>query len=298
MSANLQPARVGEWYREEPGALQRTTTDAAIDHVARRTVVVGLFDHSFERGIRRGTGTCIIIGGRYFVATAGHHFVNVPEPYRVGVMPLTTEPSRDIFLATAHHGRGGAGGDQVDVAWLELAAADAVGLGRDFITLDDILPHYAEVAGEPIFSYGFPDYMEITPRADGQTGFGFAVQGYATIILDPMTIEPRFRPDPAFDIFARYSTSALDGPLPKGRIAKLPDAPGLSGGGFWRLNIGKRGVWTPHDLKLVGIEHEWWPQGEWFRASRIYHWLRLVADDQPELRLEIEAALRTTAPTT
>ncbi len=292
MPGELHPTRVAEFYCEEPGQLQRAATDAAADYVARRTVAVGLFDPNYERGIRRGTGTCVSIRGTYLVATAAHHFVDVPEePFEVGVLALSNIPNRSIFRARRFNFRGGRAGDREDVAWLELSEATAHDLGREFLTLDGILPYYSGVPGEPLFSYGFPDHMEITPKEDGQAEFGFAVQSYATFVLPTKGIAPRFHPNPDFDIFARYSTRELVGTLPKGRVAKLPDAPGLSGGGFWRVNIGKRGIWTPDDVKLVGIEHEWWPDDEWFRATKVCHWLRLVADDHPATRREIEAAL-------
>jgi hypothetical protein len=289
--ANAHPPRVAEFYRAEPGQLQRAMTDVAGDFVARRTVVVGLFDPNCERVFGRGTGTCVSIGGRYLVATAGHLFIGVPEPYCVGVMPLTTTPSRDIFLATRHNRRGGGKTDPEDVAWLELSAATARVFGRQFLTLDGIDPHYAGAAGEPLFSYGFPDQVEITPKAHGQSEFGLSVQCYSTFVMAPTSIDPSCRPDPAFDIFARYSTRPLDENLPEGRVPKLPGAPGLSGGGFWRVNVNKLGIWTPDDLKLVGIEHAWLPEDEWFRATKICHWLRLVAHDHPDLASLIDPVL-------
>jgi hypothetical protein len=288
---SLHPERVMEFFREEPGQLQRATTDAAEDFVARRTVLVGVFDPNFECGIRRGTGTCILIGGRYLIATAAHLFVDLPESSRVGVMPLTTTPSGDILLAAAHNHCGGRDRDEVDVAWLELEEAPARQLGRDFLTLDGLEPHYDGVAGEPLFSYGFPDEVKITPKANGQSDIEFAVQSYSTVVLAPASIDPSFRPDPAFDIFARYSTRAVEGRLPEGRVPKLPGAPGLSGGGFWRISVNRAGIWTPSDLRLVGIEHAWQPEDEWFRATKVCHWLRLVADDHPDLRAMINSVL-------
>ena len=168
-------------------------TDVAGDFVAGRTVVVGLFDPNCERLLGRGTGTCVSICGRYLVATAGHLFIGVPEPYCVGVMPLTTTPSREIFLATRHNRRGGGKTDPEDVAWLELSVAAARDLGREFLTLDGIEPHYAGAAGEPLFSYGFPEQEEITPKAHGQSEFGLSVQCYSTFVIPPTSIAPSCR---------------------------------------------------------------------------------------------------------
>ena len=289
MTSDLHPARVAEWYREEPGDLQRATCDAVGEYIARRSVMVGLFDPGFEYPIRRGTGTCVSVGERRFVATAAHLFRDVPVPYRAALIPLTAAPSRDLFLPTGQNHRGGGGSDPVDVAWLELAEGTARDLGRDFLPLDGVEPHYSGMAGEPLFSYGFPE----TPAGpDGRPTFGdFPVQAYSTVVLDPATIDARFLPNAAIDIFARYSTRVVEGPLPDGRVARLPGAQGLSGSAFWRIDAGKHGIWTLDDVKFVGIQHQWCPEAEWFRATKVCHWLRLVADDHPELRPEIEAVL-------
>jgi hypothetical protein len=283
MSEDFHPPRVAEFYLREPPPLQRATLDAAADFVARRTVFVGLFDPNCERGLDRGTGTCIAVGGRYFVATAAHHFVDVPEkPYLVGVTPLSASPTREIFRATSHGYRGGGKGDPMDVAWLEVTERTAADLGREFLSLDGIETGGEDREGEPIFSYGFPFWMETTETAEGRA-FGLAAQCYSTVLLDARRIVAECAPDPTFDLFARYTAGPND-EIHEGRMANMPDARGLSGGGFWRFNIGKPTLWTPRDVKLVGIEHQYCPAGGWFRATKVHHWLRLVADDHPSLR--------------
>src|SRR5258708_19119987 len=130
----LHPDRVAEFYRSEPGGLQRAFLDAAADFVAHRTVMVGVFDIDCTRLIRRCTGTCVSIGDRYLIATVAHLFMNIPVPHCIGIMPLAATRSRAIFVASRHNKRGGALTDKEDVAWLELNEAAARELGRTFIT--------------------------------------------------------------------------------------------------------------------------------------------------------------------
>lgn len=84
-----------------------------------------------------GSGTCVLIGGRYFIATAGHVIKkHAPENYFI----TTPREESDLVLNVV-------GGNWVDddargdVGWLELDAVSAKISTRDFLPLQRIRTH-------------------------------------------------------------------------------------------------------------------------------------------------------------
>src|SRR5262249_42905360 len=74
--------------------------------------------------------------------------------------------------------------------------------------------------------------------------------------------------------------------------AGLPVPPGASGGGFWvfpRFENGR--IWSPEAFKLIGICRGWSKQNHELVATRIDHWMTLVAGDFPDTRPLIKDVL-------
>ncbi|MBP9112402.1 MAG: hypothetical protein KBF88_06305 [Polyangiaceae bacterium] len=101
----------------------------------------------------QGSGTCIIIEGRYFIATAAHVVPNLPaSDYWV-----LGEALRGGFFKRLGAGkRGGKPGDDLDIAWIEIHSNEAAALRSTFLTLERISPYSAEerddlvVMGSPV----------------------------------------------------------------------------------------------------------------------------------------------------
>ena len=65
---------------------------------------------------------------------------------------------------------------------------------------------------------------------------------------------------------------------------------GLSGGGIWLVPGQTGGVWSPTAAKLVSVQ--WSVESDkwrYLRATRIMHWLRLLATAYPDTRDDIRA---------
>src|SRR5262245_51611834 len=98
--------------------IQQEALKAARHAVRDRSVALVGFSETEPKGI--GTGTCISIDGRYFIATAAHVILPYPNERLLVVNP-TQAP-----LPIAGRGlRGGRDGDKDDIAWLELPEESA-----------------------------------------------------------------------------------------------------------------------------------------------------------------------------
>ncbi len=108
-------------------------------------------------------------------------------------------------------------------------------------------------------------------------------------------LEERHRlPDQELDVFIPYlkddEVVAL-GPLRHGMGDGLPEPMGMSGGGYWQPNLAlKSEIWNPEYYSLIAIQSRWWGRGRYLQGTQIIHWLRLLWEQQPELRADLEAA--------
>ena len=95
--------------------------------------------------------------------------------------------------------------------------------------------------------------------------------------------------DPLFDIILDYppgkdTTRLLDTSAP----VALPDPQGMSGGGLWDQGFSGNTLWHPEDASLIGVQSSWHPESRYVRVVQIVHWLRLVHEHYPDLRLTLE----------
>lgn len=252
-------------------------TSAFTHYLDQRTVaVIGM-----REGVpyEQGSGTCVEVGGRYFIATAAH----VVRQYA----------NADIWLIVTHGrqttpppiiGRGLRGGgerDPVDVAWLELGADTARAIPRHFVPLRQLRGDMGREIAGGAYVYGYPtSRTEKSPNLLSVQAVGF--------LTTPTWDE---KGDPATDIFLEYPRENRTDV--HGRRVSQPDEPvGMSGGSIWTLNVNAKGVWSPEDARLVGIEHAW-REWRWVRGTQIHHWLSMLAEDLPGLHDCIRAATET-----
>ena len=76
---------------------------------------------------------------------------------------------------------------------------------------------------------------------------------------------------------------------PNGEFTEYPEAPGISGGGVWAVNLSHE-PWRADYAQLVAIEYAWARVGvpdRYVKALQIQTWLEMLADDVPELRSKI-----------
>ncbi|HPH64525.1 MAG TPA: hypothetical protein PLF40_02230 [Kofleriaceae bacterium] len=215
-----------------------------------------------------GSGTCIEIGGRFFVATAEH----VISPYSNENLLIVSRLERQDWTPRIL----GRGEDStLDVGWLELDA-DVVGeMDRYFIPISKLRSFCHHVGQDIAVVHGFP--RQFVDVDDAKMLLAVQPLCYGSTTLDtadmPELIVSRdiYLPFPNEDI-----TKSDGSPAPP--VA----APGMSGGGIWSVNVNADGVWSTESCRLIGIEHSWL-RFKWVKGTQIQHWLQLLVRDLPEL---------------
>jgi hypothetical protein len=252
-------------------------------HLDRRAVAVVIHD-AHDMPTEVGSGTCIEIGGRHFIATAAHLLDKVSMLRDVGVMALGVlgQVSNATPKVVASGRRGGRDGDHVDVAWLEIKPRAIPSWvetwGRVFVTLDRIGVQPVP-PGAHAYVYGQPaDYVRLEPVREA-TFLGLKALPFLTHTIAPP--EPH-EPDALYFDYPAQMHSAEG-------VKGMPKAPGLSGSGMWVVNPRADGVWTPDLAQLAAVQGSWLPF-EWLCGTPMREWLALVRDDIGELAVEIDRA--------
>jgi hypothetical protein len=266
---------------EKPKVLAVETTRALTRHLDERAVAiiatVGHFD--------LGSGVCISIGGRYFVATAAH----VVSEYQTAELFLVTQRERQterVPICGRGH-RGGGKDDPLDIAWLEIEPADAKSLKREFVPGERLRCGCSELPNDFAFVYGFPTQLAVPTLKDNVHAVHLQPIGRGTATLDGTD-----RPDVGsvdVDIFLEYrgvGTFDVDG------ASVAPRTPlGLSGGEIWAVELNTNDLWTVESARLIAIDHSWL-KWKWIRGTQIQHWLLMLKEDNPDLAEAIDPLLQ------
>jgi hypothetical protein len=260
----------------------------SLDHLSTRSVLV--VGHDGGEPFVHGTGVCIQIANRYFVATAAHHFLNPGvDSFVLLSLPRDAPPTDVAFRPMANGYRGGGADDTVDVAWLEVSPTSLPRLAKEFVPLTRLDPFVRLSDGDRVFVYGYPEEPKVSEAEDRKAVYSFKAIGYATVTLDPGTLRVTPSANPDADVFVAYPREVNE-QAPEGWLSVTPPAYGMSGAGIWQINWRTGGGWSVDELKLAGLQHAWHVGAACLRATRIVHWLTLVGDEHPELRLHIEEA--------
>ncbi len=215
-----------------------------------------------------GSGTLIKIGSRFLIATAGHNLAGVPDDclYYVHSKKMIYEQlpfiRRNPLSNASDPG-------EADVGYIEMPSEIAISIEeREFLPLNRIRPFIATWPTR-VFLTGFPAEMVPIELAT-KNKFILSAIGYLT-----ETRMPNQQRDDSMEILVDYER-------PLGR--NMPKPHGISGGGLWALPLADRAeLWNADDTTLIGIEKSWLETSNCVRCTQIQHWLKLVANDFPDL---------------
>jgi hypothetical protein len=274
------------WWPQPSSRMARYMTEqqvveaqvsALAKHLGRSSVCLIGSDKSGPH--EAASGTCICLGGRFFIATAAHFLKAYPDSDVFVVSSSTPSRNRTPFL---HRGSvGGESDDRVDVAFLELDAADAKALGKQFIDSSRLHLGFSSASTDSLVVHGFPtESMDRTRFAENI--LGVEPLGYVTRAIDVSAVQhSKVKLDPHYDVCLEYPRG---GNVIIGHPDRaLPKAPGISGGGVWVIDMQSPTIWSPDGARLIAIEHEW-REYEYLRGTLIRHWVELVGSELPELR--------------
>jgi hypothetical protein len=109
-----------------------------------------------------------------------------------------------------------------------------------------------------------------------------------TLELDQVPCQQAHR---SKDVCVRYDEQSIL--VNDGSSFEMGTPHGLSGGGLWALPLPRAGaIWSPEDAMLIGIERSWLEHSRIVFCTQMQHWLRLVADDYPDLKDLVDGHLR------
>jgi len=255
---------------------ERDPTKAAVaqlaSYVSNRSVALLLRP---EGGLWVGSGVCIRIGARHFVATAKHNLQHNGQDLQISDIEVRArgekygEPLKVTSMGLA---------SDVDLAWLELDSTASKRPPLAFVTTDEIASLPKKVGQEPCFLLGYPAEMADNPSDAQQRPL---LESACIGTLSIVSSQRRGRVSPG--------TFAIEWPPHDGSLDdSFPEPHGVSGGGVWLLpRHDDYLVWSPERSRLIGIEVAWCRDSKELVVIRIEHWLELVANHLPELRDEM-----------
>jgi hypothetical protein len=271
--------------------------NATIRHLFERTVMfVDTKDLPFERNEEWETssGTLVAIGNRLFVATVSHSLQNLESPSRYRLMTIDGRnhpASSDVVIRTV-----GRDDDRPDVGFIELNPdvfhSFSTNVPIDLSRISIVPPEgqLSSLMGTPYATVKF------SQNDQSEWGISATVSGFSTSAIEiddwpNINLEIPF--DPEIEMVINYPNDSPDIRDEHGNQTKLKNPHGISGGGLWIHghveSEANTGVWTPSACKLVGIQASWIPKRGFVRLPRIPHWLDLVRDEYPDLRVQIDA---------
>lgn len=215
-----------------------------------------------------GSGTFVKIKGKVFVATAAH----VVKKWALEETIVGTYDCR-FFGVSALGFDGGGEFDRLDIAWLEPKLGESekeiLKCSIDFDEIDDTYEidtnSLAYLTGYPWKLYE-PDKRKI------------ALLAYRTVFPEnPKYIDLS---TPEHHVVLNYPEGALDDNM---ESTKMPAARGYSGGGIWRMRLGKANILSNSETRLIGIDTAWSEKLGLVIGNQIGLWKNLVRKERPDL---------------
>jgi hypothetical protein len=232
----------------------------------------------------RGSGVCVRIGGRFFVATAAHVVPGAPATRYAVLTPVTGDGVLRVIGAGS---RGGRRHDRHDVAWLELHPRAAADSGRKFLELERIAP-YRNGEGDQLWVVGSPAHDFDRGTRDGRDSYTANASAWPTRSASDGLAES----ERADRLLVAWPEKI---PGYGHDIERYPEPRGISGGGVWASNAQFHGeAWRPETMQLVAIEFATYGERNARRlvCQQIHVWLEMLAEDIPELADVIRTHLR------
>lgn len=255
--------------------------EAVNDWISNRSVALLLTPE--EGSLYVGSAVAIEICGRLFLATAAHNFEGITASSQIRALPGGRRLERPLHILDWNFVQNAIDGD-VDVAWLEVEFVSASASSVSFLSIDNLscgTVHQENtvfpVQGYPQASVDRDDVFEGVPLLCGTSVFSFS--------MPPSTSSLDFQD--GIDLLLEWPPSDL-----QDTDVEVPHPSGVSGGGVWLMpRYSETPVWTCPDLRLVALSRAWRRGTRQLVATRIEQWLRLLAEDHPYTRREIDPLL-------
>jgi hypothetical protein len=276
--------RVHIQFRPDPQWLSHCSAASALDPTLRPLLLRHTMRHSAalvflvaRQRIEVGSATAILVGERYFLATAGHNLADIPKDRTIRI--VAPGPASECWLPfVGRHACAERGPGSMDVGWIELETTVARATGLRFLPVNDLAPTHRSEEAPLYLVQGSPARMVSLDDRNGQRSIQLTAIGCVTEATPGRT--PR-------DLALRYGRTTIGRRLP---AVALPPAHGLSGGGVWTLPRPVPGG-APKPSRLVGLVRAWHRGDRRLDGIPIRRWLRLLRQDLPDLAPHLDPVL-------
>jgi hypothetical protein len=222
-----------------------------------------------------GSGTCVEIGDRCFIATAGHNLDGAQlSNIELVLSGRKTSPEIEILAGKYR--------TLPDVGWLEVDLTFIREYGISPVPLTQLAPlRDDESIRVPVMLQGYPGArVKISPNSANRPGVEST--GLLTLVVPP---SKRSSLAAGVDFSIEYPTW-------DGTTEEAPPPPGESGGGIWvPPKFKPNTIWEPGQAKMVGLVESWVRRTNEVFCVRIEQWLDALAEDIPELAPELKSFL-------
>lgn len=232
-----------------------------------------------------GSALAIEVMGRHFLATAAHNLRHLGRLDRVRALPGGRRFERGLHLLdwNAHPSSEQA----LDVAWIEVEAVSAATSSARFLPVSSLSVGIEHREDTTFWVQGYPE--QAVEHSDVAMG---------TPLVTSLNLGTMSLPEDSWssfhngvDVLFQWPPRDL-GPYE----TMLPEAWGVSGGGVWIVpRFNETPEWGLADLRLGAVSRAWYREERRLVATRIEHWLQLLADNKPFTRKEIDPLLEVMA---
>ena len=226
--------------------VENATVDVLHEFTKARSLPILLGDMSNPE---IATGTCLRVGGRFFVSTVAHATAEYRDDQIWIVHARNREAQERIPLLQRFERIA----DGVDLALLEISADSARISQREFATEGAFGDPPRGPGRHILHIHGYPAQFVSAGELKRQR-LRYGGVSFTTL---PMSLDdyPE-RADPSRDVAFAYLESGRR--VEDERSLPLPDPGGLSGAGIWSLDPNARGpLLGAHNARWVGIQRAW-----------------------------------------
>lgn len=251
---------------------------ASQNYIQNRTAAVYLELTPQETFV--GSALCIAIEGRTFIATAAHNFDGLSSRGRVTVFSANRSSAVPLAVIAGNY-RSNRAADTPDVAWLEIDQSSAASSDLVGIHVESILMNHQLDSSFAYLITGFPRDLMRESKIGNHTNIVLPLVLYMT------GISPHG--NSGDDIVLDYQRQGIG---PNG-FGTMSEPHGMSGGGIWLIpsSTENPSVWSPTNIRPIGITTRYFRSQNEVRGVRMQHWLQMLMDDLPELRSALKPLL-------
>lgn len=236
---------------------------------------LGIVAHDGMKPLEHGTGMLLGLEEGPVIVTAAH----VIKPFkREQLQFLTTErPSNFLAAPTRLEFLGGETFGELDLGFLQPTPMSVRLLDeKKCIRLEELDVFPTDLSSDLAICFGLPEAIH---QVQGHNIHCYNTFTYLTNIPDEFDWNGEDKPSNS--IFMEYPKAVED--VFTGRWEDLPEPYGMSGGGMWRVTFKCDGLWTLDQVRLIGINTEFYAAERFIRANRVEALLEFLSPHFPSV---------------